>query len=64
MFGKESLGIAKMLKQSGNRLETGVGMKMEEILSFQAVFFHYSFTIISTHHGLGFLPYCKTKYSY
>ncbi|RMC17368.1 hypothetical protein DUI87_05949 [Hirundo rustica rustica] len=28
MFGKESLGIAKMLKQSGNRLETGVGMNM------------------------------------
>lgn len=64
MFGKESLGIAKMLKQSGNRLETGLGMKMEEILSLQAVFFHYSFTIISTYHGLEFLPYCKTKYSY
>lgn len=64
MFGKESLEIAKMLKQSGNRLEARVGMKMEEIFSFQAVFFHYSFRIFKTHHGLKFLQYCKTKYSY
>lgn len=39
MFGKESLETGKVLKQS---LETGVGTKMEEISSFQAVCFHYS----------------------
>lgn len=54
MFGTESLEIAKMLKQSENRLETGVGMKMEAS-SFQAMFFHYSFTIIKSHYGFNFL---------
>jgi len=29
MVGKESLKIAEMLKQSGNRLEAGMGMKMQ-----------------------------------
>lgn len=49
MFSKESLEIAKVLKQS---LETGVGMKMEEISSFQAVCFHYSSQLSNLTMGL------------
>lgn len=47
MFGKESLKIAKMLKQSGNRLEAGMGMKMQKTFPFQTLFFHCSFTQLS-----------------
>lgn len=49
MFGKESLEIVKVLKQS---LETGVGMIMEEISSFQAVCFHYSSQLSNLTMGL------------
>lgn len=54
VFGKESLKIAKMLKQSGNRLEAGMGMKMQKTFPFQTLLFHCSFTVIKNHHGLEF----------
>lgn len=42
-----------MLKQSGNRLEAAVGMKMQKTF-LPNTFFDYSFTVIKNHHGFEF----------